>query len=60
MPRPFSFCPYSPECVKGKFCEVRHDGFYEVRELTILGSSWTRKVGSLAVQPSPPVGSPCR
>jgi hypothetical protein len=23
---PLSSCPYSPECVEGKFCEVRIDG----------------------------------
>ena len=25
-PRPFSACPYSAECVEGKFCELRMYG----------------------------------
>jgi hypothetical protein len=28
---PFNFCPYSPECVEGDFCEPRHCG--------VIGSS---------------------
>ena|SRR5215208_3735168 len=28
---PSTSCPYSPECVEGKFCELRQTEFYEVR-----------------------------
>ena len=53
MPRPFTSCSYSPECVEGKFCELR---LYDV-----LGSSPVKSspmVGSMVLELRPNLHTP--